>query len=210
RRRDTARPEIAAERDAVLLRQQPVEHDRRVIRRGGHLVTFLGGIGDVDRKPGLVQTLGEEPGCFAIVLDEEHFHRCFLTLPPGICYVNIEILKEKFRVSTRVLQNSLRTLSATRESRIQGREEEDSCLSCRGCSSYRSSRSRCRRRAAAPRTRSRARPKRGPVPRRPCRCHRRRHRWWSCRRIRRAPNSCASRRYASRGSPSTKSSHRPR
>src|SRR5439155_23656906 len=70
-----ARAEGAADREPVLPRQEPVEDDQVVLVHRGLLLAVLAGGGNVDDEALLLKSLGQEPGGFPVVLDQQESHR---------------------------------------------------------------------------------------------------------------------------------------
>src|SRR5207245_1684868 len=75
RNRTAALAEGAADREPVLPGQEPVEHDQVVLVHRGLLLAVLAGGGNVDDEALLLKPLGQEPGGFPVVLDQEESHR---------------------------------------------------------------------------------------------------------------------------------------
>src|SRR5207244_8434210 len=74
---EIARPERLAHGEAVLAREEPVEHDHVVLVHGGLLLARLARLGDVDDESLLLEALGEELRRLTVVLDQKNAHRTY-------------------------------------------------------------------------------------------------------------------------------------
>src|SRR5581483_15293 len=66
---------------AVLSRQQPVEHDEVVVLAGKMQVALFGRVGQVDDEPLLAQSARQQARRLAVVLDDEQSHTAVVPAP---------------------------------------------------------------------------------------------------------------------------------